>query len=338
MLIDLVRFLTTPQVLIAILAAVAAIATVMTLAMPLMARDQLATRMRSAAVEREKIRTRERARLASQASRPILRKEAKAYMQTLVDRFNLKNALADQATVDRLPMAGYRGQAPLVVFLFARFILPLVMFAGSLAYIFGVLDLQQPALIKIGLALFAAYGGFYAPLVWVRNVVGKRQAPMTRAWPDALDLLLICVESGMTAETAFRKVSEEIGTQSAVLAEELVLTTAELSYLPERRQAYENLGARTGLEGIRSVMTALIQAEKYGTPIANALRVMAQESRDERMSKAEKKAAALPPKLTVPMIVFFLPVLFGVIIGPAAIKVMAARGGDQSATSGRQIN
>jgi len=125
----------------------------------------------------------------------------------------------------------------------------------------------------------------------------------------------------MGIEGAFRKVSEEIGTQSIPLAEELSLTTAELSYLQDRRKAYDNLAERTGLEGVRSVVTALNQAEKYGTPIGTALRVLAQENRDMRMQDAEKKAAALPPKLTVPMILFFLPVLFAVIITPAAIQV-----------------
>ena len=149
----------------------------------------------------------------------------------------------------------------------------------------------------------------------------KRQLSVRRAWPDALDLLLICVESGMGIEGAFRKVSEEIGSQSIPLAEELSLTTAELSYLQDRRKAYKNLSERTGLEGVRAVVTALIQAEKYGTPIGTALRVLAQENRDMRMQEAEKKAAALPPKLTVPMILFFLPVLFAVIITPAAIQV-----------------
>jgi tight adherence protein C len=125
----------------------------------------------------------------------------------------------------------------------------------------------------------------------------------------------------MSAEAAFKKVSEEIGMQSVPLAEELTLTTAELSYLPERRQAFENLGQRTGLDDVRSVMTSLIQAERYGTPLGHSLRVLAQENRDQRMNAAEKKAAALPPKLTVPMIVFFLPVLMAVILGPAGIKV-----------------
>ncbi len=144
---------------------------------------------------------------------------------------------------------------------------------------------------------------------------------MRQAFPDALDLLLICVESGMSIEHAFRKVSTEIGSSSVPLAEELALTTAELSYLPERRQAYENLAKRTDLDNIKSVSTVLIQAERYGTPLGQALRVLAQESRDQRMNAAEKKAASLPPKLTVPMIVFFMPALFIVILTPALIQI-----------------
>jgi tight adherence protein C len=149
---------------------------------------------------------------------------------------------------------------------------------------------------------------------------------MKKAFPDALDLMLICVEAGMSIEHAFRKVSSEVGAQSVPLAEELTLATAELSYLSERRQAYENLANRTGLESVKSVCTALVQAERYGTPLGTALRVLAQESRDQRMNEAEKKAASLPPKLTVPMIVFILPTLFIVISGPAILKTIDSLG------------
>jgi tight adherence protein C len=175
----------------------------------------------------------------------------------------------------------------------------------------------------IGICLAATYVGMQLPYIFLKNKIQRRQLSIRRAFPDALDLLLICVESGMSIEAAFRRVSQEIGTQSVALAEELTLTTAELSYLPDRRQAYENLAMRTDLDGVKSVCLALQQAERYGTPLAQTLRVMAQENRDMRMSEAEKKAAALPPKLTVPMITFFLPVLFVVILGPAAIKVMS---------------
>ena len=195
------------------------------------------------------------------------------------------------------------------------------MFFLAAFYIFVIIKWDKPAFIRIGACVAAAYVGIKIPEFFLSNLIQKRQQSISKAYPNALDLLLICVESGMSIEHAFRKVSQEIGTESIPLAEEMALVTAELSYLPDRRQAYENLGLRTGLESIRSLSTVLIQAERYGTPIGSALRTMAKENRETRMMEAEKKAAALPPKLTVPMIVFFLPVLFVVIIGPALIQV-----------------
>ncbi|MEX1083533.1 MAG: type II secretion system F family protein, partial [Xanthobacteraceae bacterium] len=218
--------------------------------------------------------------------------------------------------------AGYRGQAPYVTFLFLRMVLPALAFILTALYVFVIAPLDKPLAIKIGICLIAAYGGMQLPYFMLKNKIQRRQTSIQRAFPDALDLLLICVESGMSVEAAFRRVGEEIGTQSIPLAEELALTTAELSYLPERRQAYDNLAMRTDLDGVKSVCMALQQAERYGTPVGQALRTMAQENRDMRMAAAEKKAAGLPPKLTVPMIVFFLPVLFVVILGPAIIKLM----------------
>ena len=178
-----------------------------------------------------------------------------------------------------------------------------------------------PGTTKTGMCIAGAFLGFKAPEIFLSNQKGKRQFSMKRAFPDALDLLLICVESGMSIEHSFRRVSTEIVAASLPLAEELALMTAELSYLPDRRVAYENLSRRTDLEAVKSVCTALVQAEKYGTPVGAALRTLAQEGRDTRMNEAEKKAAALPPKLTVPMILFFLPVLFVVILTPALIRV-----------------
>ncbi|MCW5696037.1 MAG: type II secretion system F family protein [Bauldia sp.] len=318
----MVETLTDSTVIVAVLAAVAVMATIVTLALPLLATDKLSRRMKTVAIERDKIRTRERARLATEQKRASLRNEPSAYVRRVVDRFNLRKALADENTINRLRMAGFRGQSPLFIFLLLRLVLPLVLFGFGVIYLFVLGDFQQPLIFKVAVAILIGYVGFYAPNLYVSNRVQKRQQSIKRAWPDAIDLLLICVESGMSAEAAFRKVAEEIGIQSSELAEELMLTTAELSYLPDRRQAYENLAQRTGLEGVRAVMTALIQAERYGTPLGHALRVMAQENRDIRMNEAEKKAAALPPKLTVPMILFFLPVLFGVILGPAVIELM----------------
>jgi tight adherence protein C len=319
--------ISSPQFLVSCFAAIAVAATVYTATQPFLERDRLGERIKAVALEREEIRARERARLANDAKRAKLRAEPKAFMRQIVDGFNLQKALADEKTLNRLKMAGLRGQAPLVVFLFARVTIPIVLFGISLFYMLAIVNIGQPFVVKLVIALVFAFIGFYGPNLYISNIVKKRQTSIRRAWPDALDLLLICVESGMSAEAAFRKVSEEIGAQSVSLAEELTLTTAELSYLQERRQAYENLGARTGLETVKSVMTSLIQAERYGTPLGHSLRVLAQENRDQRMTAAEKKAAALPPKLTVPMILFFLPVLMAVILGPAAIKLIEIRAG-----------
>jgi tight adherence protein C len=311
-----------PQVLTMLFAAIAAGATVLTLAMPLLASDTLNKRMKAVALERDKIRQRERERLV-QGSRASLRQSPKAYMKRVVDDFNLNKWLGQEQARTLLMQAGFRGQAPYVTYLFFRMAMPIIMLLASLFYIFVVLKLDYPLMMKLAISIGAAYFGMYSPNLFLKNKVQRRQTSIKRAFPDALDLLLICVESGMSIEAAFRKVSDEIGTQSVALAEEMTLTTAELSYLPDRRAAYENLAQRTGIEGVRAVCLALQQAERYGTPLGTTLRVMAQENRDMRMSEAEKKAAGLPPKLTVPMIVFFLPVLFVVILGPAAIRVMA---------------
>lgn len=307
--------------LIMALTALAAAATILTLAMPILAGDQLNRRMKAVAIERDKMRARERERLA-RGQRASLRQEPKAFMKRVVEQFDLAKHLSTQDAKQKLVMAGYRGQGPMVAFLFFRFVTPIALLVGTAVYLFLINDFGHPALIRIAMVGAAAYIGIKLPEIYLKNQVQKRQMSIKRAFPDALDLLLICVESGMSIEAAFRRVSTEIGEQSVALAEELVLTSAEMSYLQDRRQAYENLGDRTGIDGVRAVCGALIQAERYGTPVAQALRVLAQENRDMRMNEAEKKAAALPPKLTVPMILFFLPVLFVVILGPAIMQVM----------------
>jgi tight adherence protein C len=322
MLRFIIQQLLDPQVLTMVFAAVAAGATVLTLAMPLLVPDTLNKRMKAVALEREKIRQRERERLA-QGSKVTLRQSPRMYMKTIVDNLDLNKWLGQEQARTMLLQAGYRGQAPYITYLFFRMTMPVVMLIATAFYIFIVLQLDYPVMMKVAMCIGAAYFGMYVPNLFLKNKIQRRQLSIKRAFPDALDLLLICVESGMSVEAAFRKVSEEIGSQSVALAEEFTLTTAELSYLPDRRQAYENLAQRTGIEGVRAVCLALQQSERYGTPLGTTMRVLAQENRDMRMSEAEKKAAGLPPKLTVPMIVFFLPVLFVVILGPAAIRVMA---------------
>src|SRR3954447_11731503 len=303
-----------------LLAAIAASATAYTLIMPLFAREGLSKRMKAVASERERLRQRERDRLAK-TEKVSLRQAPKQLISKVVEDFNLGKWVAQEAARGKLIMAGYRGHAPYITFLFFRMVMPLVFLIGSALYVFVISHMEKSMPIKIGMCLGAAYLGLQAPMIFLKNAISKRQLSMKRAFPDALDLLLICIESGMSIEVAFRKVSIEIGSQSVALSEEFTLTTAELSYLQDRKVAYENLAKRTGLEGVKSVCLALMQSERYGTPLGHSLRVMAQENRDMRMNEAEKKAAALPPKLTVPMILFFLPCLFIVILGPTYIKL-----------------
>ena len=305
-----------------LLAAIAVSATAYTLIMPLFAGEGLAKRMKAVASERERIRARERERL-NKSEKVALRQTPKQLVSKVVEDFNLTKYLAQEAARDKLTQAGYRGQAPYVTFLFFRLVTPIVLFIASVLYVFVISHMQKSFPIKIGICVAAAWLGLQSPMLFLKNAISKRQLSIKRAFPDALDLLLICIESGMSIEAAFRKVSVEIVTQSVALAEEFTLTTAELSYLQDRKVAYENLARRTGVEGVKSVCLALQQSERYGTPLGQSLRVMAQENRDMRMNEAEKKAAALPPKLTVPMILFFLPVLFVVILGPTGIKIAA---------------
>lgn len=315
-----------PQLIVMLLAAVAAFATVTSFVLPLLDGDKLGARMKYVASERERLRTERMAQLADERQ-ARLRREPRSFMTQVVRQLNLRKALETEGTRERLRMAGLRGQAPVIAFLFFRAVLPLCTFALAFLYLYLWDTHDFPPLVRLGFAIGGAYIGFYLPNIFISNLIQRRQQSIKRVFPDALDLLLICVQAGMSVESAMNKVSGEIGARSLELAEEFGLTTAELSYLPERRQAYDNFGKRTGLPLVRAVGTSLIQAERYGTPVGQALRVLAKESRDMRMAEAEMKAAALPPKLTVPMILFFLHVLFIVILGPAFIQIMAARGG-----------
>jgi tight adherence protein C len=318
--------LSDSHTMFALLVAVAVMATIVTIAMPMLDGDIMAKRMKAVATERERIRQRERERLAQKEKKAALRVQPKTYMKQLVESFSLEKWLGTEEAKAQLTMAGFRGRQAEVAFIFFRAVAPVGLFLLSALYVFVIIDTDWSTVMKIGVSIAAAYLGIKAPEIFLKNTITKRQASMRRAFPDAMDLILICVESGMSIEPAFRKVSLEIGVQSIELAEEFALTTAELSYLPDRRQAYENLSTRTGVDGLKQISTVLIQAEKYGTPLGQAMRVVSQEGRDQRLLEAERKAAALPPKLTVPMILFFLPILFAVIITPAVIQMNGATG------------
>ena len=322
---DLVETVMNAQFMVTLLATIATFVTVLTLALPMFQKDRMGQRMKVMATERDKMRA-ARLQELQKDNGSRLRQAPKGFMQQIVDQFNLRGSFETEEIKNRLKMAGLRGQAPLVTYMFFRLVAPIIVLVVALIYLFFVINFNQPPIVKFGIALAAGYIGFYLPNVFISNLVSKRQQSIRQAFPDSLDMLLICVQAGMSIEAAFGKVAKEVISQSLELAEEFSLTTAELSYLSDRRTAFDNLGKRTGLPGIKSVATALIQAERYGTPVGQALRVMAKENRDARMSDAEKKAAALPPKLTVPMIIFFLPVLFVVILGPAIIQVQQMPG------------
>ena len=318
-------FLIQRDFLITAFTAIAAFATILTFALPYFQGSALEVRMKAVAERREELRQKQREALAQSGKRGSLRSTPIGFMKSTLDNLKLEKLLESPGMKEKLARAGFRGQGPLVTFMFFRFLMPPVVFIGALIYVFGIANLSYPPMVKLAIAIVSALIGYYLPDIFVTNRAQKRRDSIMRAFPDALDLLLICVESGMSIESAFNRVAQEVGTSSAELAEELGLTTAELSYLPDRRIAFQNLGERCGHNGVRAVAAALVQSEKYGTPVGTALRVTAAENRDMRMLEAERKAAALPAKLTVPMIVFFLPCLFVVILGPAALTIMNLR-------------
>ena len=299
------------------------VATLYALLSPLLEADGLKKRMSGIASERDNMRMQ---RLADLDNSQGLRSESKGFVKKLVDNLSLERLLAAPDLKDKLSQAGLRGQRPIYLFYMFRLIMPIVLFVLGLLYFVVLNPLDWRMMQSLVAACSMMLLGYYAPGIYIKNKAGKRMSSIAPVFPDALDLLLICVESGMSIELAFGKVAGEMAENSIELAEEFSLTTAELSYLQSRRQAYENFGRRNNHAGIRAVSTALIQTERYGTPLGSTLRTMANENRELRILAAEKKAAALPAKLTVPMIVFFLPVLFIVVLTPAGMRMAANLG------------
>lgn len=317
----IINTVTDRQFQISLLVALAAIGTVYTLIEPFLVKDKMAERMKAVAEHRERLRAAQRESFARKGG-TLRAASAQGMLKQLVENLKLLEAFDANEARKQLTMAGFRGQRPVFIFMAARIGMPFVAAIACGVYVYILKGIELDSFGKLCAVVMAFFAGFYIPNVYIKNIVGKRQQKIQLAWPDALDLLLICVEAGMSIEVALQKVSQEVAGTSPELAEELGLTVAELSYLQERKSAYVNLAERTGLDGVKGVTTALIQSEKYGTPLGQSLRVMAQENREHRMQEAERKAAALPPKLTVPMIGFFLPVLFAVILGPAIMSVM----------------
>ncbi len=315
---DYLPFGLTSDSLLVLLFALLAFVVIVTIWFALIERNPMENRARRIAQRRGELR----ADLLGKKSRQSRRAESVGFMRRVVQTLQLMQDQQASKLWDRLAQAGFRSRDSIIVFLFFKAVMPIAL--GLTSFIaFYILSIGQfqPA-INLLIVCGACLLGFLAPDLYVSNTTTKRQQRLAKSLPDGLDLLVICAESGLSLDSALDRVSKEIGGASPELAEELQLTSVELGFLPERRHALLNLNRRTNLGAIRGVVNTLVQTEKYGTPLSQSLRVLANEFRDQRLLRAEEKAARLPATLTVPMIVFILPVLFIVLVGPAVISVM----------------
>ena len=310
--------------LITAMAALAAGFSVYAVWTALLVRDPMAQRIKSVGLHRDELR---QAMLAAQGNRARRRETSVDFMRRVAQRLKLlKTQQADAITL-RLAQAGFRSKDALVIYLFAKLALPFVLGAVAVVLVY-IADLwAMSGMMKLFTAIAAVVAGAYAPEVFVANIRQKRQQILQKGLPDALDLLVICTEAGLALDAALTRVARETGPACPELAEELSICAVELGFLPDRRQALDNLSARTALASIRGVVNSLQQTEKYGTPLSLSLRVLSTEFRNDRMMRAEEKAARLPATLTVPLILFILPALFVVLLGPAVISAIDGLGG-----------
>jgi tight adherence protein C len=307
----------TPEDVVTLLAGISAFLTVFAVWFGLLVPQQNTRRVRELAQRREQLR--------SGVIAPTRRKNRQgstSFMRRVVTSLNLQRSQRAEMITGKLAQAGVR-------YLFFKATLPLVFGALAVIGLYGLNLYAMAAPMKMLATAGAVLLGFMGPDIFIKNAIQKRQKMLRRGLPDALDLMVICAEAGLSLDAMLKRVSEEFAQSCPELAEELQLTSLEVGFLPDRRQALQNLINRTNLPGIRGVVNALVQSDKYGTPLAQSLRVLSHEFREERMLKAEEKAARLPAMLTVPMILFILPPLFIVLIGPAILRVGDAMSGMQ---------
>jgi len=304
-----------------ILSGVATLAVIMAIYAAMTVKDPMARRVKALNERREQLKagivasTNKRKRLAS-------RNQAADRVRAILSKFKMLQDDQLQKTQQRLMQAGIRTKDLAFFIIFARFVLPLVLGAVAIVLIYMMNFWPDwGGFRRYATVAGILIGSYKAPDIWLKNKVTKRSHAIRKGLPDALDLLVICAEAGLTVDAAFGRVSKELGKAYPELGDEFGLTAIELGFLNERRQAFENLASRVDLEAIRGVVTTMIQTEKYGTPLASALRVLSAEFRNERMMRAEEKAARLPAIMTIPLILFILPTLFVVILGPAACSI-----------------
>ena len=308
-----------------ILAAVAAAAVFFAIYAAVTVRDPMAKRVKALTERREQLKagimastTKKRAKLVQQNDTTDRMRNVLSSMQVLQDT-QVKEAQ------QKLAQAGIRSKDLAFLIIFSRLVLPIVLGGGAALAIYGFNYLGDWSDLKrFGVFAGSAILGYKGADIYVNNLISKRTDLIRKGLPDAIDLLVICAEAGLTVDTAFARVSKELGSAYPELADEFSLTSIELGFLTERRQAFENLSYRVALDHIKGVVTTMIQTEKYGTPLASSLRVLSAEFRNDRMMRAEEKAARLPAIMTVPLILFILPTLFIVILGPAACSISDA--------------
>jgi len=303
------------------LSAVATFAVLIAIYAATTVRDPMARRIKSLNDRREQLKA---GIVASTNKRKKLnnRNEAADRVRSILTSFKMLQDDQLKKTQLRLMQAGIRTKDLAFFIIFARFVLPVVLGLTAVVLIYVLNYFPDWSWYRrYGTVAGTLIGAYKAPDIWLKNKVGKRSKAVRKGLPDALDLLVICAEAGLTVDAAFNRVAKELGKAYPELGDEFGLTAIELGFLNERRQAFENLANRVDLEAVRGVVTTMIQTEKYGTPLASALRVLSAEFRNERMMRAEEKAARLPAIMTVPLILFILPVLFIVILGPAACSI-----------------
>lgn len=307
-----------------LLVALAAVVSVVAVWNVLLVRDPMAARLRSLGDRREALKA---GIMTPTRRRESRRVQGISFMREIVQRLKLLKWQRSAALTQKLATAGWRSRDAVVVFLFFKAATPVLLATVAALVLFGTSLYQMPQMAKMLAIGVAGLIGFMGPDILVKNMAQKRQQALRKAMPDTLDLMVICAEAGLSIDATFSRVAREMALTAPVMADEMGLTSIELGFLPDRSKALHNLNARTDMTEIRGMVNTLLQTEKFGTPLAQALRVLSAEFRNERLLRAEEKAARLPAVLTVPMIIFILPCLFIVLLGPAALRTIDALSG-----------
>ena len=312
-----------------ILAGIAAFFVVFAIYAAVTVKDPMAKRVKSLNARRAELKTGLMAQGAKKRQSLVRRTDTTDKMKDTLQGMKVLQESQVKQVQQKLAQAGFRNKEMAVVIIFARMVLPIAFGLMGIVLFYWTDMFPDWGSMKrfMGFAGLVILG-YKGPELYLSNISSKRTKAIQKGLPDALDLLVICAEAGLTVDAAFNRVARELGRAYPELGDEFALTAIELAFLTERRQAFENLAYRVDLDAVRGVVTTMIQTERYGTPLASALRVLSAEFRNERMMRAEEKAARLPAIMTVPLIMFILPVLFIVILGPAACSIVDAFSGD----------